>query len=175
MFAVTRSTDAREHECDAGQSRREVLVALASDTRGVLVGCAQCAQVNRLVYASLERETRCGRCQTPLSPPAVPIDVASAAVFDAMLATAPLPIVVDFWAPWCGPCRSMAPEIEKLARSTAGRWLVVKINTDAVTELGERYRIMSIPTVAVFRGGREVSRRAGAMPAPDIERFLAAV
>ena len=82
------------------------------------------------------------------------------------------PVVVDFWAPWCGPCRMVAPELERVARSNAGKYLVVKVNTDAMPELGERFRIRSIPTMAVFEGGREVARTAGARPAADIEAFV---
>lgn len=82
------------------------------------------------------------------------------------------PVLVDFWAPWCGPCRMMAPELEKVAKEAAGQWLVVKVDTEAVPELGERFRIRSIPTLALFRGGREVNRVAGARPAADIRMFV---
>ena len=82
------------------------------------------------------------------------------------------PVVVDFWAPWCGPCRMVAPELAKVARTHAGKYLVLKVNTDAIPELGERFRIRSIPTMAVFAGGQEVGRTAGARPAPDIEAFI---
>ena len=93
-------------------------------------------------------------------------------LFDALVRAAALPVIVDFWAPWCGPCRMVAPELERVAADNAGRYLVVKVNTDAVPELGERFRIRSIPTMAVFEGGREVARTSGARPAADIERFV---
>jgi len=79
---------------------------------------------------------------------------------------------VDYWAPWCGPCRSVAPELEKVARSNAGTMLVVKVNTDAVPELASRHHIRSIPTMAVFSGGRERARSSGARPARAIEAFV---
>ncbi|MBM3821088.1 MAG: thioredoxin [Acidimicrobiia bacterium] len=104
--------------------------------------------------------------------PSAPIEVSGAHVFDALVAGSPLPVVVDFWAPWCGPCRTMAPELEKAAQRLAGRALTVKVNTDAEPELGQRFRIMSIPTIAVFRDGREVTRAAGARPAADIEALV---
>jgi thioredoxin len=81
-------------------------------------------------------------------------------------------LVVDFWAPWCSPCRRMAPELEKAATHVAGSALIVKVDIDAVPALGERFRIRSVPTLAVFRGGREVSRFAGARSASDIEALV---
>ena len=95
-----------------------------------------------------------------------------AASFDALIAMTPVPVLVDFWAPWCGPCRMMAPEIEKAARRMAGAALVVKVDTDAVPELGERFGIRSIPTLAVFRNGREASRVSGTRSASDIEALV---
>ena len=142
--------------------------ALRLDNKGVLVPCPSCGRTNRLSYPALGKPTRCGSCHTALSAPSAPIDAPSAAVFDSVAQNSALPIVVDFWAPWCGPCRMVAPELEKVARTGAGEFLLVKVNTDAVPELGERFRIRSIPTMAIFRDGREVTRTAGARPAADI-------
>jgi thioredoxin 2 len=144
------------------------------DERGVRVGCPSCGRTNRLTYQALGAQTRCGACQTPLSPPTTPVEAGDARVFDAVVAASSLPIVVDFWAPWCGPCRAMAPELEKVARATAGRWLVVKVNTDAVPDLGARFRVQSIPTLAVFHGGQLVQRAAGARSAGDIQAWVSA-
>jgi thioredoxin 2 len=149
-----------------------IMSALRLDDRGVLMTCSSCSRTNRLPYAALGKTIRCGGCRTTLGAPAEPIEVPSAAVFDAAIAQSSLPVVVDFWAPWCGPCRMVAPEIEKVARAAAGDLLVVKVNTEALPQVGERFRIMSIPTMAVFRDGREVTRTAGARPAADIQAFV---
>ena len=142
------------------------------DNKGVVVQCSACGQRNRLAFEKLGAETRCGKCQTPLAPPGLPVDVPDVAAFDAATSQSTLPVVVDFWAPWCGPCHMMAPELESVARSAAGRYLVVKVNTDAVPDLGERFGIRSIPTLAVFDRGREAGRTSGARPAADIEAFV---
>ena len=92
--------------------------------------------------------------------------------FDCLVSQSAIPIVVDYWAPWCGPCRAVAPELVKVAGRNAGRFLVVKVNTDVLSDLGDRFAIRSIPTLAVFAGGREVARTTGARPAADVERFI---
>jgi thioredoxin 2 len=140
------------------------------DDRGVVVACAACGTRNRIPFAATQ--AKCGRCGTALSLPAQPLEVPTAPVFDALVAASKLPVVVDFWAPWCGPCRMVAPELARVAAANAGRFVVVKVNTDAVPELGERFRIRSIPTMSVFVGGREVARTAGARPAADILAFV---
>lgn len=145
---------------------------LELDEQGVFVTCTACRQQNRLAFHRLNATARCGRCKQPLSAPGVPLEATSSADFDRLVARATLPVVVDYWAPWCGPCRMVAPELEKVAARSAGRWLVVKVNTDELTDLGERFHIRSIPTMAVFSAGREVGRTAGARPAADIEAFV---
>ena len=86
-------------------------------------------------------------------------------------ASASQPVLVDFWAPWCGPCKMVAPELERVAQANAGRYLVVKINTDVASDVAARFRIRSIPTLALVFGGREVDRITGARPAHEIEAF----
>ncbi|HET9831437.1 MAG TPA: thioredoxin TrxC [Vicinamibacterales bacterium] len=143
-----------------------------ADDRGVITECPSCHQKNRVAYSRLQESTRCGRCKTELPHVGAPVDVGTAAEFDNLVATSSLPVVVDFWAPWCGPCRMVAPEIQKVASRQAGRLLVVKVNTDEVEGVGDRLGIRSIPTMAVFKDGREVARTSGARPAPDIEAFV---
>jgi thioredoxin 2 len=142
------------------------------DRRGIRTTCPSCAAINRLPYTGLDRAMRCAKCHVALAPPAEPVDVDSAADFDALIGSASTPVMVDFWAPWCAPCRTMAPELAKVAAQQSGHALVVKVDTQALPELGERFGIRSIPTLAVFRGGREVSRTSGARPAADIAALL---
>jgi thioredoxin 2 len=145
---------------------------LQVDDRGIVVTCSNCGKKNRLAYERLGDPVRCGQCKNPLPAPAEPIDLHSAADFDRVVSKASIPVVVDYWAPWCGPCRMVAPELQKVATRQAGKMLIVKVNTDEVVELGQRYNIRSIPTMAVFANGREVARTTGARPAPEIETFV---
>src|SRR5438477_6334788 len=146
---------------------------IEADQRGLIVRCPSCGQRNRMVYERLGGPFRCSKCRQELPPPAEPIDICSDVAFDALVGRSPLPVLVDFWAPWCGPCKMVAPEIAKVASRKAGQLLVVKVNTDEVAGVGDRLGIRSIPTMAVFKGGREIARTAGARPASDIEAFVA--
>jgi thioredoxin 2 len=101
-----------------------------------------------------------------------PVEIHQTADFDRLVSRSSLPVVVDYWAPWCGPCRMVAPELQKVAARLAGTVIVVKVNTDELTDLGQRYNIRSIPTLAVFAGGKEVTRSAGARPADQIEALI---
>jgi thioredoxin 2 len=148
--------------------------AITSDRGGVLVPCGSCGKTNRLRYAALASKNQCGSCRTALSAPGVPVEVSDATTFDVIIESSALPVIVDFWAPWCGPCRMMAPELDKVAAGARGEWLVAKVNTDAVAELGDRFRIRSIPTLAIFHGGREIHRVAGARSAVDIRQLVSA-
>lgn len=139
------------------------------DHAGVVVACSTCGRANRLRFSTLDRATRCGQCHAPLHAPAAPVEVTSTETFDAAVSASALPIVVDFWAPWCGPCRAMAPELARAAHAMAGRCLVLKVNTDELQDLADRFRIRSIPTLALLGGGREFARVSGVRSAADIE------
>lgn len=142
------------------------------DLNGVLIPCASCGTTNRLRYDGLEKATRCPKCKADLPRPNEPIDVSTTDQFDAVVANSSLPIVVDFWAAWCGPCRMVAPEIKKAAEHLAGKALVLKVDTDANPELSARFGIRSIPTIGVFANGREVNRVSGVRPAAAIEAMV---
>ena len=142
------------------------------DDRGILLSCPKCGQRNRLKYEGLGQTFRCGRCRQEIPPLGEPVDVRSDLVFEALTTHSALPVLVDFWAPWCGPCKMVAPEIRKVASELAGKFLVAKVNTEEVPSLSARFRITAIPTMVLFVNGLEVARQAGAMPAPQIRRFI---
>ncbi len=146
---------------------------LGADLRGVIEPCPACGRQNRLPYGTLGKAVRCGQCQTELPHVAAPVAAADSGHFDTIVALASVPVLVDFWAAWCGPCRRVAPELEQVAARQAGRLLVVKVDTESLPDLAQRLMIQSIPTLAVYHRGTMVGRQAGAMMAAGIEAFLA--
>ena len=133
--------------------------------------CNRCGRKNRVSAKNLTSRVRCGACKTELDPMTEPSD-ADATLFDEIVTNARVPVLVDFWAAWCGPCRMAAPEVARVARDNAGRALVLKVNTDEQTELAERYRVRGIPFFLVFRDGRVVNQQAGVVSHEQMTRWL---
>jgi thioredoxin 2 len=134
--------------------------------------CPHCNATNRVPSDKLQAELNCGKCHQPLLAD-LPDNLGESA-FNAQLAKSDLPMVVDFWAPWCGPCRMMAPAYEKVSQDMQGKARFVKVNTEDEQGLAAKYNIRSIPTLAVFAGGREIARQPRAMSAPDLARWVSA-
>ena len=128
--------------------------------------CAHCGATNRLPAARLDDQPDCGRCLQPLLTGA-PIELDDRN-FDAFVQKSTLPVLVDFWAPWCGPCRQMAPQFDAAARQLRGRALLVKVNSDDNPETSAKFGIRSIPTLVRLQGGVEQRRQSGALPAAQI-------
>jgi thioredoxin 2 len=123
--------------------------------------CSSCGQQNRVPAKHLADRGKCGACRAELAPLAEPIE-ADVQLFDDVVRNAKVPVFVDFWAAWCGPCRMVAPEVKKLAAHVAGRAVVLKVDTERVPEVAGRFGIQSIPTFIVFKGGEPVVRESGA-------------
>jgi thioredoxin 2 len=135
-----------------------------TDTHHVV--CAHCGAVNRLPAQRLGDDPSCGRCHQPLIG-GQPVEL-NDSNFDAFVRQSTLPVLVDFWAPWCGPCRQMAPQFETAARQLKGRAILVKVNSDESPATSARFQIRSIPTLVRLQGGRETARQSGAVPASVI-------
>ena len=134
------------------------------------VACPFCGTLNRVNVERVADRPKCGNCGRPIwldRPIAV-----SDATFDRVITDTTVPVLVDFYADWCGPCKIMAPLLDDVANRRAGQMLVLKLDTDQNPATGQRFGIRGIPTLIAFRGGKEVSRRVGAVPAAELENFL---
>ncbi len=138
------------------------------------VRCSVCGATNRIPDERLGTPARCGKCHAPLAASARPIEVTDQ-TFGSVVLRATMPVLVDCWAAWCGPCRALAPTIDALARDHAGRLLVAKLDVDANPATAGRFGIRSIPTLLVFRGGRLVDQLVGAQPRAAIESRLRSI
>ncbi|MFT6398155.1 MAG: thioredoxin 2 [Bradymonadia bacterium] len=134
--------------------------------------CSSCGKKNRIPAAHLADTGTCGSCSTPLGPTAEPIDVRSVAEFDQIVANAKVPILVDFWAEWCGSCRKAAPEVKMTAATVAGQGVVLKIDTMRLPDLASRYGVQSISNFALFRSGKLAFQQAGLVRSDAMVKWI---
>ena len=141
-----------------------------SDKKTATVACPFCDKLNRVDLTRIGQHPKCGECGKPILLDR-PIAVSDAS-FDKVTTDTTVPVVVDFYADWCGPCKIMAPLLDDVAQRRAGELLVVKLDTDKNPITGQRFGIRGIPTLIAFRAGQEVGRRVGAVPPTELEAFL---
>ncbi len=133
--------------------------------------CNSCGQKNRIPAKYLATEGKCGACKGPLPPLAEPL-AADEALFDEVVQNSPVPVLIDFWAAWCGPCRAAAPEVERTAADMAGKAVVLKVDTDQHPQLAGRFNVRGIPNFVVMFRGRPVTQQAGLVDHNQMEQWL---
>ena len=138
----------------------------------LIMACPECGKTNAVAADKITKGPACGACQAKLPPPADPVEL-NDANFQDFISRSALPVLVDFWAPWCGPCRMMTPILENLAKQRAGQFIIGKLNTDDSPNTPGGFGIQGIPTLILFRDGREARRQVGAVPQPVLEQLLA--
>jgi thioredoxin 2 len=164
------SEAATQFEAQAGLAR-----VVLGDGRGeedtMIWVCEACGRKNRVPAAKLAAQGRCGACGAEIRPLDAPLDV-DVTQFDEIASGAPVPILVDFWAEWCGPCRMAAPAVKQVAKEVSGRALVLKVNTERFPELSQRYAVRAIPNFVVLHRGRVVRQEAGLADARTMAQWL---
>src|SRR6185295_13853377 len=149
---------------------------MSATSESKIIQCPNCGANNRVPEEKIRAGLApvCGRCKSPLTASTHPVTVTDAN-FAEEVERSPLPVLLDLWAPWCGPCRMIAPTIEQLAGELAGRVKVGKLNTDENPMTGSRFSVRSIPTLLILKDGKEIDRIVGALPKQEILRKLEAV
>jgi len=142
----------------------------SADTQAPIIACPHCHSLVRVPAERLTQTPKCGKCKAPVLEGRVA--TLDAAAFTQHVGKATFPVLVDFWAPWCGPCKMMAPILDRVAAEWSTRLQVGKVNTDEQAELSNRYQIRSIPTLILFKDGAEVARQSGAVAASTLQRWL---
>ena len=139
----------------------------------IIIKCDKCGTKNRIPAGRVNEGPVCGRCRSPLkaAPQGIPINITDQ-TFNQEVKSSPGVVIVDCWAPWCGPCRMVAPVLEQIAAEYSGRVKVAKLNVDENPMTSSKYRIQSIPTMLIFKNGNQVDRMVGALPRQEIERHL---
>ncbi len=137
----------------------------------VIRRCAACGAKNRVPPGRVTNQARCGACKTALPPFAEPLDV-DEATFSEVVRRSGVPVLVDFWAEWCGPCRSAAPVVRELAREMAGRAVILKVNTESEPGLSARYGVRAIPNFVILKSGAVIAQHPGLAPRDQMRRWL---